>query len=68
MKLLSERPMVEKFFLDSLTYWVSEYHVDGFRFDLMALLSIETMKKVYEQLHALNPHTLLYGEPWAGGT
>lgn len=63
-----ERPMVEKFFLDSLTYWVSEYHVDGFRFDLMALLGIEAMKKVSEQLHALNPHTLLYGEPWAGGT
>ena len=63
-----ERPMVEKFLLDSLTYWVSEYHVDGFRFDLMALLGIEAMKKVSEQIHALNPHTLLYGEPWAGGT
>ena len=67
-EIATERPMVEKFVLDSLTYWVSEYHVDGFRFDLMALLGIETMKKVYEQLHALNPHTLLYGEPWASGT
>jgi pullulanase len=67
-EIATERPMVQKFFLDSLVYWVKEYHVDGFRFDLMALLSIETMKKVYETLHAINPHLLLYGEPWAGGT
>ena len=66
-EIAAERPMVQKFLLDSLVYWVKEYHVDGFRFDLMALLSIETMKKVYEVLHAINPHLLLYGEPWAGG-
>jgi pullulanase len=47
---------------------VKEYHVDGFRFDLMALLSIDTMKHVYAALHAINPHVLLYGEPWAVGT
>src|SRR6266699_2800586 len=67
-EIAAERPMVQKFILDSLAYWVREYHVDGFRFDLMALLGIETMKKVYETLHAINPHILLYGEPWAGGT
>jgi pullulanase len=67
-ELAAERPMVQKFILDSLTFWVREYHVDGFRFDLMALLGIETMKKVDERLHAINPHILLYGEPWAGGT
>ncbi len=67
-EIATERPMVQKFILDSLAYWVKEYHVDGFRFDLMALLGIETMKKVKEMLHAINPHLLLYGEPWAGGT
>ncbi len=67
-EMATERPMVQKFILDSLAYWVREYHVDGFRFDLMALLGIETMKNVYETLHAINPHLLLYGEPWAGGT
>ncbi len=66
-EIAAERPMVQKFILDSLAYWVREYHVDGFRFDLMALLGIETMKKAYETLHAMNPHILLYGEPWAGG-
>jgi len=67
-EIAAERPMVQKFILDSLAYWVREYHVDGFRFDLMALLGIETMKNVYETLHTINPHILLYGEPWAGGT
>ncbi|HEX6478987.1 MAG TPA: type I pullulanase [Ktedonobacteraceae bacterium] len=66
-EIAAERPMVQKFILDSLIYWVKEYHVDGFRFDLMALLGIDTMKKVYETLHAINPYVLLYGEPWAGG-
>jgi pullulanase len=67
-ELATERPMVRKFMLDSLAYWVKEYHVDGFRFDLMALQGVETMKQVAETLHAINPHLLLYGEPWAGGT
>ena len=67
-ELATERPMVRKFMLDSLTYWVKEYHVNGFRFDLMALQGIEAMKQVAETLHGINPHLLLYGEPWAGGT
>jgi pullulanase len=67
-EIAPERPMVQKFILDSLIYWVQEYHVDGFRFDLMALLSIDTMKKISVALHAINSHVLLYGEPWAGGT
>lgn len=66
-ELATERPMVQKFVRDSLQYWLREYHIDGFRFDLMALLGVETMKKVAEDLHALNPHVLLYGEPWTGG-
>jgi len=66
-EIATERPMVQKFVRDSLKYWLQHYHVDGFRFDLMALLGVETMKKVSEDLHALNPHVLLYGEPWTGG-
>lgn len=67
-EIATERPMVEKLILDSLIYWTREYHVDGFRFDLMALLGINTMKDAHDSLHAINPHTLLCGEPWAGGT
>ncbi|SRR5579875_316221 len=67
-EIAAERPMVQKFILDSLIYWVKEYHIDGFRFDLMALLGIDTMQKVSETLQTINPHVLLYGEPWAGGT
>lgn len=66
-EIATERPMVQKFVRDSLKYWVQQYHVDGFRFDLMALLGVETMKLVAEDLHALNPNVLLYGEPWTGG-
>lgn len=67
-EVASERPMVQKFILDSLKYWVTQYHVNGFRFDLMALLGVDTMKKVSEELHAIDPHIILYGEPWTGGT
>lgn len=67
-ELATERPMVQKFVLDSVKYWVREYHVDGFRFDLMALIGNETMQKLASELRAINPDVLLYGEPWAGGT
>ncbi len=66
-ELATERPMVQNFVRASVQYWVEEYHVDGFRFDLMALLGVDTMRKVEQDLRALNPHVLLYGEPWAGG-
>lgn len=64
----TERPMAQKFVLDSVKYWVTQYHVDGFRFDLMALLGTNTMEKVSQELHALNPGVLIYGEPWTGGS
>jgi len=66
-ELATERPMVQNFVRASVQYWVEEYHVDGFRFDLMALLGVDTMHKVEQDLRALNPHVLLYGEPWTGG-
>ncbi len=67
-ELATERPMVQKFVRESIQYWVEEYHVDGFRFDLMALLGVDTMRKVGQDLRALNPHVLLYGEPWTGSS
>lgn len=66
-ELASERPMVLKFIVDSLRHWAEEYHVDGFRFDLMALLGVGAMRAIGEDLRALLPGILLYGEPWAPG-
>jgi pullulanase len=60
-------PMARKFILDSVKFWVEEYHVDGFRFDLMGLIDIQTMTQVAEELHALDPSILVYGEPWSAG-
>ncbi len=63
----SESPMGRKFIIDSLKYWVQEYGIDGFRFDLMALIDLDTMKDVERELRAINPNIVLYGEPWGGG-
>ncbi|HCI81678.1 MAG TPA: type I pullulanase [Ktedonobacter sp.] len=65
-ELATERPMVQKFVIDSVKYWVREYHVDGYRFDLMALIGVETMQKLIQELQAINPDVLVYGEPWTG--
>ncbi len=67
-EIAAERPMVQKFIIDSLETWVKEYHVDGFRFDLMALLGTDTMAKISKDLHAIDPGIAIYGEPWTGGT
>ena len=61
----SEKPMMRKYMVESLEYWVREYHIDGFRFDLMAIHDIETMNLIRERLEAINPNILLYGEGWA---
>jgi pullulanase len=63
----SEAPMARKYILDSLKYWAREYGVDGFRFDLMALIDRETMTQVANELHAIDPAIAIYGEPWTGG-
>lgn len=63
----SERAMMRKFILDSLTFWVNEYHIDGFRFDLMGVHDMVTMNLVSKELHKLRPDILLYGEGWAAG-
>lgn len=67
-ELATERPMVRKFIKDSLRYWAEEYHIDGFRFDLMALIDTTTMVEIVEELRREVDETLLlYGEPWTGG-
>lgn len=64
----SERAMMRKFMVDSVTYWQTEYNVDGFRFDLMGLHDVDTMNEIREKVHAANPKALIYGEGWTGGT
>ena len=66
-ELASEHPMARKFMVDSLSYWVREYGIDGFRFDLMGLHDLETMLAIRDALRRINPHVLVYGEPWTGG-
>lgn len=63
----SERPMMRKFMIESLTYWVKEYHIDGFRFDLMGVHDIETMNIIARELRKIKPDILLYGEGWTAG-
>ncbi len=64
----TEAPMARRFILDSVKYWVTEYKVDGFRFDLMGLIDEKTLELIVKELRAIDPHLLIYGEPWAGGT
>jgi pullulanase len=61
----SELPMVRKLMLDSVRFWLEEYRVDGFRFDLMGLIDIETMKQIHAEVKRIRPEALVYGEPWA---
>ena len=60
----SERPMVRQFIVNSIRYWMTEYHVDGFRFDLMGILDRDTMLEVYRAAKSINPSAILYGEGW----
>ena len=64
----SERPMMCKFMLESIRWWVEEYHIDGFRFDLMAIHDIPTMNAIRAMLDEIDPTILLYGEGWAAET
>ncbi len=68
--LASERPMVAKYITDSVLYWTNEYHLDGFRFDLMGVLTIELMNQIQDLLDQQFGvgEKLIYGEPWAAGS
>lgn len=64
----SEKPLMRQFILESVKYWVDEYHIDGFRFDLMGVHDIETMNEVRKELSAIDPQIFIYGEGWSAGT
>lgn len=63
----SERPMMRKFMIDSVLYWIREYHIDGFRFDLMGLHDIDTMNAIRKAVDEVDSSVCLYGEGWMGG-
>lgn len=64
----SERYMYGKFMVDSTSYWVEEYKLDGLRFDLMGLHDLETMQNVESAVHTVNPNAIIYGEGWTMGS
>ena len=64
----SEQEMFRKYMIESLEWWMKEYHIDGFRFDLMAIHDIDTMNEISERLHAIDPDVVIYGEGWAAST
>ena len=63
----SEQLMMRKFIIESVVYWAKEYHVDGFRFDLMGVHDIVTMNAISDTLHKIDPTIFIYGEGWAAG-
>ena len=63
----SERPMMRKFMIESVKYWINEYHIDGFRFDLMGCHDIETMNEIRKAVDAIDPTIFIYGEGWSAG-
>ncbi|BCN30228.1 type I pullulanase [Anaeromicropila herbilytica] len=66
-EIASERKMVRKYIVDSVIYWAKEYHIDGFRFDLMGVLDCDTMNEIRLAVDKIDPSILLYGEGWNGG-
>lgn len=64
----SERAMVRKYIVDSVNYWADEYHIDGFRFDLVGLIDTETINEIVETVHEKHPDVIFYGEGWTMST
>jgi pullulanase len=64
----SEKAMFQKFMIESVVYWVNEYHIDGFRFDLMGIHDIQTMNMISDTLHKIKPSIVLYGEGWTSSS
>ena len=63
-EVATNHKMVKKYVIDSLKHWMTDYHINGFRFDLMGLHEKETMKEIYEALSKIDPNVMVYGEPW----
>ena len=64
----SERSMVRKYIVDSVNYWADEYHIDGFRFDLVGLIDVETINEIVRTVHEKHPNVIFYGEGWSMAT
>lgn len=64
----SERAMMRQYMIESMKYWVEEYHIDGFRVDLMGIHDIETMNQISAELHQIDPGIFIYGEGWTAGS
>ena len=60
----SERSMVSKYLVDSVSYWAEEYHIDGFRFDLVGLIDTDTINAIMDKVHERHPNVIFYGEGW----
>lgn len=67
-EIATNHAMVKKYVIDSLKHWMLDYHVNGFRFDLMGCTETATMKDIYSELSQIDPNVMVYGEPWTGGT
>lgn len=63
----SDREMMSDYIVNSIAYWMTEYHINGFRFDLMGIHDINTMNRVAERMRQIDPHSILHGEGWTGG-
>ena len=63
----SEKPMMRRFMMESVKYWINEYHIDGFRFDLMGIHDIETMNQIRQMVNEIDPTIFIYGEGWSAG-
>ena len=64
----SERSMVRKYIVDSVNYWADEYHIDGFRFDLVGLIDVDTINEIVKTVHEKHPDVIFYGEGWSMST
>jgi pullulanase len=64
----SDKPMMRKFMIESVKYWINEYHIDGFRFDLMGVHDIQTMNEIRKAVDAIDPSLFIYGEGWSAGS
>lgn len=64
----SEKPLMREFMLESVKYWIDEYHIDGFRFDLMGVHDIETMQQIRAEVNMIDPSIYIYGEGWSAGS
>ncbi|MDE5899689.1 MAG: alpha-amylase, partial [Treponemataceae bacterium] len=67
-EVATNHAMVKYYVVESLKHWMEDYHINGFRFDLMGLHEQSTMKEIYEELYKIDPKVMVYGEPWTGGT